>query len=733
MAAGDFPGSPVVLCLREGLPGSGSATPWTNDGSGTDPVLLATGVVVADPGDGENVARHTADLGYDLNVTGGTTWTFGCALDATSLSSFRNILSSDTGGADGSIYCNAGDITIEDTGNTETTGYTLSTGTIYRIIIVRNASNYRIYVNGALEYTSTMTPAATTVFVTSAYGGSGAAWSGDWYGMVLYTSDESANVADIDAALSYEPDGDPANEASGDETAPAPTNAGTVTYTWSASGAETAPLPTESGSVDIPVTTKNASGDETVPLATNSGAIAYTQTATGGETAPRPVESGTADQNTDLSDPFDGTGSLTDWSTINAASLPGVEQTGGYYRAPVPSHSGTTTTHFNTDYGRLDYRLVEFPFEAIANGVRIADISDPETTVSFTSEYAFCGLQIQNDPSSPTDAYQHAVVGRRGPNTGSAGGNTLERKTTTSGSSTQNDIGPDAVPGLIVDIRVVGTAGTPNTIEWYYRIAGDTAWTALTMPGTEPSWDNEIAFGLVTYAYLTISSPGFAGYIDEIVVPSDIDASATEIAPLPTEAGTGEKDANASAGETAPLPSNAGTLTATHTATGGETTPLPSDDGAAAIDGVLAALGGEVAPTPTNTGTASIATDQVGDATITLARPEATITLTRPEATIEIIPMATTRPLRVGDRVTVSTEFTTSTGAAADPTTVTVYVLSPSGVLATYLSPSNPSVGTWTQDVDMTEGGTWRFRVEGAGALVAVEEASEIVRESDFS
>jgi hypothetical protein len=80
---------------------------------------------------------------------------------------------------------------------------------------------------------------------------------------------------------------------------------------------------------------------------------------------------------------------------------------------------------------------------------------------------------------------------------------------------------------------------------------------------------------------------------------------------------------------------------------------------------------------------------------------------------------------RVGTRVRVTLTFSDLAGAPADPTTVTLKLLSPAdGTVTTYTSLTRESTGVYHQDIDTTgfAHGTWVYRGEGAGALVAVAE-----------
>lgn len=451
--------------------------------------------------------------GIDLSAD--TSWSIGIALRSDAFGTFRNLFSSQGGAEEGSLYADAsGNLSYQEA-STEGIGTTLSTGTVYRVIFTSDASNYRLYIDGTLVWTSTMTPSTgPTALETAAYGGTGAGWAGDWWALVVYnTTVSGADIATLDAALLEEVEGVPAGSIAGDATITF-TAAGEATATGALAGSASISI-TAAGGLDL----DGMRGDATISVSatgelTGIGELAGTASISFTATA---TEDSTVETTTGLTDYFNGTGGLDGYTTLNAASLSDVTETGGYYRASVVGTTVNDTLHFNGSYGRYDYKLISFPFEVWFLGCRLAIPSDPDTEPSVTNEYLFTGAQANNDPSNPTDAYQHMVVGHRGAPGGGQGGRTVEIKTTTSASSSQTDVGEDALTVMRADIRVVGNAGSPNTIDWYWRAEGDTAWNGpVTMPGTEPSWNNTIALGLVTYAFEHYG-PDFAGYVDAIV------------------------------------------------------------------------------------------------------------------------------------------------------------------------------------------------------------------------
>ena len=84
-------------------------------------------------------------------------------------------------------------------------------------------------------------------------------------------------------------------------------------------------------------------------------------------------------ENSSITDSFDGTGPLEDFVTNNETALPKVEQVDGRYRAELTDNANNKTLHFNNEQGRLDAKLVSFPFEFIARNIGIGTLSDSQT------------------------------------------------------------------------------------------------------------------------------------------------------------------------------------------------------------------------------------------------------------------------------------------------------------------------------------------------------------------
>lgn len=88
-----------------------------------------------------------------------------------------------------------------------------------------------------------------------------------------------------------------------------------------------------------------------------------------------------------------------------------------------------------------------------------------------------------------------------------------------------------------------------------------------------------------------------------------------------------------------------------------------------------------------------------------------------------------------GTLVRISATFTVS-GAATDPTTVTLKVRSPAGTVSTYTygagQVTKDSVGNYHKDVDASTSGRWLYRWEGTGTAQAADESAFDIEASAF-
>ncbi|MFS4491893.1 hypothetical protein [Maribacter sp. 2308TA10-17] len=221
-----------------------------------------------------------------------------------------------------------------------------------------------------------------------------------------------------------------------------------------------------------------------------------------------------------FTDSFDTEGDLIDYVTNNAAALPNVSSVDGRYKAVLDDNTNNITLHFHEDQGRIDAKLVTFPFEFIARNIGIGTLADSQTAPSPNGNpYLFSGVQVHHKDFNSINS-THVVVGHRG-----GAEFTIEGKNTVDGSSSVNDIGANTAPAGRADIRIVGTEEreliiywqTPNldyeTVEdtWnLYRDTGD-------LPGATPAYGEEVYVGLITYAYGQTGVP-FVGTCDAIEI-----------------------------------------------------------------------------------------------------------------------------------------------------------------------------------------------------------------------
>lgn len=255
------------------------------------------------------------------------------------------------------------------------------------------------------------------------------------------------------------------------------------------------------------------STDAVEPFLNDEGAGEQPQEDTGSDGEDTPSDSF-------VTDSFDGTGPLVDFVTNNETALPEVEREGGRYRAELTDNTDNKTLHFNDDQGRLDAKLLTFPFEFIARNIGIGTLTDSQTPPTpENSLYIFSGVQIHVENLNSINS-AHVVVGHRG-NTYF----TIEGKNTVNGDSSVNDIGANVVPDGRADIRVVGNQDETITIYWqnpnleHGTIADE--WILYNetgnLPGTAPVFGSNVYVGLITYAFGTNGIP-FVGTCDAIQI-----------------------------------------------------------------------------------------------------------------------------------------------------------------------------------------------------------------------
>jgi len=219
-----------------------------------------------------------------------------------------------------------------------------------------------------------------------------------------------------------------------------------------------------------------------------------------------------------LSDSFDGSGPLVDYVTNNPDSLPDVARADGRYRANLVDNTNNITLHFNGDQGRLDAKLIDFPFDVAVRNIGIGTQADSQVAPPPSGDpYVFAGVQV-HVPELESRNSSHIVVGHRG-----GTHFTVEGKNTVEGSSSVNDVGFNAVPAGRADIRVVGNADHTLTIHWQVPNLdpGNTPdnWTLYggsgDLPGNAPAYGPSVYVGLITYAFNQTGVP-FVGTCDAI-------------------------------------------------------------------------------------------------------------------------------------------------------------------------------------------------------------------------
>lgn len=218
-----------------------------------------------------------------------------------------------------------------------------------------------------------------------------------------------------------------------------------------------------------------------------------------------------------VSDGFTGTGPLTGYTTTNPDVLPAVGRIDGRYHAELTDNTGNQTLHFNAAQGRLDAKLVTFPFDYVARNIGIGSVLDSQVAPNPAgSTFMFSGIQVHSTDLDAADS-AHVVVGHRG-NTKF----TVEGKNTVDGRSAVNDIGADTAPDGRADIRIVGNSDRTLTVYWQIpRAVSDAAdnWQLYRgtgqLPGPTAAFGASVYIGLITYAYGTGSVP-FVGTADGI-------------------------------------------------------------------------------------------------------------------------------------------------------------------------------------------------------------------------
>ncbi|MGI9622437.1 MAG: calcium-binding protein [Acidimicrobiales bacterium] len=226
----------------------------------------------------------------------------------------------------------------------------------------------------------------------------------------------------------------------------------------------------------------------------------------------------TASVTESIADSFAGSGPLIGYTTNNRAALPSVARVQGRYRAELTSNVGNVTLHFHGDQGRLDARMVEFPFDVVVRNIGVGRQSNSQIAPAPNGNpYVFAGVQVHVPNLDDTNS-SHVVVGHRG-----GTHFTVEGKNTRDGSSSVNDVGANRVPDGRADIRIVGNDDRTLTVYWQRPnlspgVADDT-WILYNgsgqLPGQAPDYPSAVYVGLITYAFGSTGVP-FVGTADAI-------------------------------------------------------------------------------------------------------------------------------------------------------------------------------------------------------------------------
>lgn len=179
--------------------------------------------------------------------------------------------------------------------------------------------------------------------------------------------------------------------------------------------------------------------------------------------------------------------------TYQAADLPSATETDGVYSASIGAGLHDETTWYNADEGRLDYVTLTGDFDIRAHNIGLTSGATP-------GDYQFCGLLVWLSSGN----WEFAVAGNRAATT-----STIEYKSTLSNSSTQNDIGTNAITNHMCDLRAVRTG---STVSFYYRQVGEGEGDWLLLP--HASLSHRVAFGAgaVRVGIITYSFSGVAAF-----------------------------------------------------------------------------------------------------------------------------------------------------------------------------------------------------------------------------
>ena len=177
--------------------------------------------------------------------------------------------------------------------------------------------------------------------------------------------------------------------------------------------------------------------------------------------------------------------------------MPDVGRAGGRYRALVTA-SDDDTLWFNFERGRLDAKLLSFPFDVIARrvGVGTTGAPDPVTgppSIPDADAVLLCGLLV-HDADLGSDNWSFAVAGHRG-----ATLRTVEVKHTLEGVSAIGALPSGTLATTRADLRMVGDEAGNVTAYWQEPGTSPDNWTEIAIPGTQHDYGAQVYVGLITY------------------------------------------------------------------------------------------------------------------------------------------------------------------------------------------------------------------------------------------
>jgi len=282
-----------------------------------------------------------------------------------------------------------------------------------------------------------------------------------------------------------------------------------LTYLWTLNIPSGSSAVLDFNNIDTPSFNPDIDGEYLVGLTVNDGSVS--------SQVDTVLITSTTLMGSDV-DLFNGSGALVGYTVNNLIALPDIAQVNGRYRANLTDNSGNKTLHYQDDQGRLDAKLVTFPFEVIARNIGIGTQADSQTApIPNSSNYIFAGIQVHVQTLTARNS-SHIVVGHRGGTSF-----TIEGKNTLNSNSRVSDAGKGIVPDGRADLRVVGDVSGRLTIYWQLpRTANQSdTWQLYrgdgVLPGTAPAYASTVYVGLITYAQGTSNVP-FVGTADSFEI-----------------------------------------------------------------------------------------------------------------------------------------------------------------------------------------------------------------------